>query len=83
MVLQLSRSLLQAEWTVPSPDVVPLTAQEGLGQPVSEHKMGCRMKTEERWAGIKLPSCCYLEPVTGLHNSFFPQGTQVRRAIFL
>lgn len=48
MVLQLSRSLLQAEWTVLSPNVIPLTAQEGPGQPVSEHEMGDGLQNEDR-----------------------------------
>lgn len=64
-------------------NLVPLTAHEGSGKMVSECKMRCIMKREEGWAEIKLPGCCYLEPVTELHNSFLPQGTQVRRAIFL
>lgn len=64
-------------------NLVPLTAHEGPGKTVSGCKMGCIMKREEGWAGIKLPSCCYLKTVTELHDSFLPQGTQVRRAIFL
>lgn len=84
------QKLLQAEMsgslsasTVSWLNLVPLTAQEGPGKTVSECKMGCITKREEGWAEIKLLSCCYLEPVTELHDSFLPRGTQVRRAIFL
>ena len=90
MVLQLSRNALQTDVSgrlfacrVSWLNLVPLTAHEGPGKTVSGCKMGCIMKRKEGWAEIKLPSCCYLKTVTELHDSFLPQGTQVRRAIFL
>lgn len=81
MVLQVSRSLLQTEMsgslsasTISWHNLVLLTPQEGPGKTIAECEMECFRRRGEAWAEVKLPSCCYLEPMTELQGLILPSG---------
>lgn len=89
MVLQLSRSLLQAEVsgslsasTISWLNLLLLIPQEGPGETIAEYKMDCFRKREEGWAEVKIPSCCYLEPMTELHRLILPSGDTGAQSYF-
>lgn len=89
MVLQLSRSLLQTKMsgrlsagTISWHNLVLLTPPEGPGEMIAECEMYCFRKKEEGWAEVKLPSCCYLEPMAELHGLILPSGDTGAQSYF-
>lgn len=63
-------------------NLVLLTPQEGPWEMIAECEMGCFRRREEGWAEVKLPSCCYLEPMTGLHGLILPSGDTGAQSYF-
>lgn len=63
-------------------NLVHVTPQEGPWETFAECEMDCFRRREEGWAEVKLPSCCYLEPMTELHRLIIPSGDTGAQSYF-